>query len=97
MFVFTPGLPQRVAMIPDPDDQGTQPQWTMIIVGKWFLVYSEMLGLITKEQFWKYYKHPQNHQSLLRMDQSNYTEHKEPSPGCWQIMMVLRGLGVADP
>jgi hypothetical protein len=38
MFVFIPGLPQRVAMIPDPDDQGTQPQQTMIIVGKWFLV-----------------------------------------------------------
>jgi hypothetical protein len=46
MFVFIPGLPQRVAMIPDPDDQGTHPQWTMIIVSKWFLVNSEMLGLI---------------------------------------------------
>jgi hypothetical protein len=46
MFVFIPGLPQRVAMIPDPDDQGTQPQWTMIIVGKWVLVNSEMLGLV---------------------------------------------------
>jgi hypothetical protein len=46
MFVFTPGLPQRIAMIPDPDDQGTQPQWTMIIVGKWFLVHSKMLVLI---------------------------------------------------
>jgi hypothetical protein len=46
MFVFIPGLPQRVAMIPDPDDQGTHPQWTMIIVGKWFLVNSKMLFLI---------------------------------------------------
>jgi hypothetical protein len=46
MFVFIPGLPQRVAMIPYPDDQGTQPQWTMIIVGKWFLVNSKMLVLI---------------------------------------------------
>jgi hypothetical protein len=46
MFVFIPGLSQHVAMIPDPDDQGTQPQWTMIIVGKCFLVNSEMLGLI---------------------------------------------------
>jgi hypothetical protein len=46
MFVFIPGFPQRVAMIPDPDDQGTQPQWTMIRVGKWFLVNSKMLVLI---------------------------------------------------
>jgi hypothetical protein len=38
MFVFIPGIPQRIAMIPDPGDQGTQPQWTMIRVGKWFLV-----------------------------------------------------------
>jgi hypothetical protein len=46
MFVFIPGLPQHVAMIADPDDQGTQPQWTMIIVGKLFLVNSKMLFLI---------------------------------------------------
>jgi hypothetical protein len=46
MFVFIPGLPQCVAMIPDPDDQGTQPQWAMIRVGKWFLVNSKMLFLI---------------------------------------------------
>jgi hypothetical protein len=46
MFVFISGLPQRVAMIPDPDDQGTQPQWTMIRVGRWFLVNSKMLFLI---------------------------------------------------
>jgi hypothetical protein len=46
MFVFIPGLPQRIAMIPDPDDQGTQPQWTMIRVGKWFLVNLKMLFLI---------------------------------------------------
>jgi hypothetical protein len=38
MFVVIPGLPQCVTMIPDPDDQGTQPQRTMIIVGKWFLL-----------------------------------------------------------
>jgi hypothetical protein len=46
MFVFIPGLPQRVTMIPDPDDQGTHPQWTMIIVSKWFLVHLKMLVLI---------------------------------------------------
>jgi hypothetical protein len=46
MFVFIPGLPQPVAMIPDPDDQGTQPQWTMIRICTWFLVNSKMLFLI---------------------------------------------------
>jgi hypothetical protein len=46
MFDFIPGLPQHIAMIPYPDDQGTQPQWTMIIVGEWFLVDSKMLFLI---------------------------------------------------
>jgi hypothetical protein len=25
MFIFIPGLPQRIAMIPDPDDQSAQP------------------------------------------------------------------------
>jgi hypothetical protein len=37
MFVFIPGLPQRVTMIPDPDDQGTHPQWTMINLVNGFL------------------------------------------------------------
>jgi hypothetical protein len=46
MFVFIPRLPQRIAMIPESDDQGTQPQWTMIRVGKWFLGNSKMLFLI---------------------------------------------------
>jgi hypothetical protein len=31
---------------------------------------------------------------LLQMDPSNYTEQKEPLPGCWQIKMVLLGLSV---
>jgi hypothetical protein len=46
MFDFIPGLPQHVTVIPDRNDQGTQPQWTMIIVGKWFLGNSKMLFLI---------------------------------------------------
>jgi hypothetical protein len=52
-------------------------------------------SIVTKK-FWRCYKLPRNHQSLLQMDQSNHTEHKEPSPGCWQIETVPRGLGVAD-
>jgi hypothetical protein len=49
MFVFIPGLPQRIAMIPpDPDNQSAQPYWTIIEIGEeWYLVDSKMLrGLI---------------------------------------------------
>jgi hypothetical protein len=46
MFVFIPGLPQRIAMIPDPDNQSAQPYWAMIEVGEWYLVDSKMLRLI---------------------------------------------------
>jgi hypothetical protein len=46
MFIFIPGLPQCIAMIPDPDDQCAQPSWTMIEVGEWYLVDSKMLRLV---------------------------------------------------
>jgi hypothetical protein len=46
MLVFIPGLPQRIAMIPDPNDQSAEPYWTMIEVGEWYLVDSKMLRLI---------------------------------------------------
>jgi hypothetical protein len=46
MFVFIPGLPQHIAVIPDPDNQSAQPEWTMIDVGEWYLVDSKMLCLI---------------------------------------------------
>jgi hypothetical protein len=46
MLVFIPGLPQRIAMIPDPDNQSAQPYYTMIEVGEWYLVDSMMLCLI---------------------------------------------------
>jgi hypothetical protein len=38
MLVFIPGLPQRITVIPDPDNQSAQPYWTMIDVGEWYLV-----------------------------------------------------------
>jgi hypothetical protein len=46
MLVFIPGLPQRITMIPDPDNQSAQPYWTMIEIGEWYLVDSKMLCLI---------------------------------------------------
>jgi hypothetical protein len=46
MLVFIPGLPQRIKVIPDPDNQSTQPYWTMIDVGEWYLDDSKMLRLI---------------------------------------------------
>jgi hypothetical protein len=42
MFVFIPGLPQRITMVPDPNTQSAQPYWTMIEVGEWYLVDSKM-------------------------------------------------------
>jgi hypothetical protein len=46
MLVVIPGLPQRITMIPDPDNQSAQPYWNMIEVGEWYLVDSMMLHLI---------------------------------------------------
>jgi hypothetical protein len=46
VFVFILGLPQGMAMISDSDDQGTQPQWTMVRLGDRFLVDLKMLFLI---------------------------------------------------
>jgi hypothetical protein len=37
MLVFIPGLPQRIAMIPDLNNQSAQPYWTMIEGGEWYL------------------------------------------------------------
>jgi hypothetical protein len=46
MFVFIPGFPQHITMIPYPNDQSAQPYWTMIEVSEWYLVDSKMLRLI---------------------------------------------------
>jgi hypothetical protein len=46
MLVFIPGLPQRITVIPDPDNQSAQPYWTIIDVGEWDLVDSKLLCLI---------------------------------------------------
>jgi hypothetical protein len=46
MLVFIPGLPQRIAMVPDLNNQSAQPYYAMIEVGEWYLVDSKMLCLI---------------------------------------------------
>jgi hypothetical protein len=46
MLVFIPGFPQRITMIPDPDNQIAQPDWAMIKVGEWYFVDSKMLRLV---------------------------------------------------
>jgi hypothetical protein len=46
MLVFIPGLPQRIAMIPNLNNQSAQPYRTMIEVGEWYLVDSKMMRLI---------------------------------------------------
>jgi hypothetical protein len=46
MLVFIPGFPQRIAMIPDPDNQSAHPYYAMIEIGEWYLVDSKMLRLI---------------------------------------------------
>jgi hypothetical protein len=40
MLVFIPGLPQRITMIPDLNNQSAQPYYTMIEVSEWYLVDS---------------------------------------------------------
>jgi hypothetical protein len=46
MLVFIPGLPQRIAMIPNLNNQSAQPYYAMIEIGEWYLVDSKMLRLI---------------------------------------------------
>jgi hypothetical protein len=46
MLVFISGLPQRIAMIPDLNNQIAQPYYAMIEVGEWSLVDSKVLRLV---------------------------------------------------
>jgi hypothetical protein len=66
MLVFIPGLPQRMTVIPDPDNQSAQTYWAMIDIGEWYLVDSKMLCLIL-QPFHREYPQQELFPSNLRL------------------------------